>query len=241
MYSKINKLYYRILSAYWMLLLLDMDRGRSMAKISFAQNGEDLIIWQALSACQIKEPFYLDIGAHHPRKLSNTMLFYLFGFRGMNIEPDPDLFAEFPKSRPEDLNLNVGVGEKETIARFYRMRDPLLNTFNAEEAQRLAQEENMELKSTLDIPVKTINQIFEQAPQKIDVLSLDTEGNDLTILKSLNFSLFRPTVICVETLTFSTRHQGTKLSEFDTLLETHNYQKYADTHINSIYVDTLSQ
>ncbi len=58
----------------------------------------------------LKQPTYLDIGAHHPTYLINTAFFYLKGLRGVCIEPDPFLFAEFKKERKKDTCLNVGIG-----------------------------------------------------------------------------------------------------------------------------------
>ena len=104
-------------------------------KISFSQSGEDLLIKFIFDSLGIKNPSYLDIGAHHPFKLSNTALFYMNGSRGINIEPDPDLFAEFIKFRRKDINLNVGITEHEGHMDFYIISVPTLNTFSAETAR----------------------------------------------------------------------------------------------------------
>src|ERR1035438_1460830 len=76
-------------------------------KTSYSQCGEDLIIRYVFDVLKIPCPVYLDIGAHHPRFLSNTFLFYQQGAHGINIEPDPTLFAAFPKQRNRDTNLNI--------------------------------------------------------------------------------------------------------------------------------------
>ena len=74
-------------------------------KVSYSQKGEDLIIKHIFDGLGIVEPSYLDIGAHHPYHISNTALFYKNGSRGINIEPDPDLFVEINRVRKEDINL----------------------------------------------------------------------------------------------------------------------------------------
>ena len=66
-----------------------------MSKISFSQNGEDLLIQAALAMLGIKNPksmSYLDIGANHPFSLSNTYKFYREGGSGILVEPDPILY-----------------------------------------------------------------------------------------------------------------------------------------------------
>ncbi len=234
----IAKLKKRIMTAKWFLQSFELIHSRASIKMSFSQNGEDLILWQIFSMLGIQQPFYLDIGAHHPKNMSNTMLFYFLGANGINVEPDPRLFTEFPQHRARDLNLNIGIGVEAGTFDFYRMRESSLNTFSLQEAQRLQDEEGIAIVDILNIPVKSINQLLSDANRPVDLLSLDTEGNDYTILKDLNFTKFRPATICVETLTFSTNSTGSKITKIDTLLKDQGYKLYADTHINSIYVES---
>src|SRR5437868_840540 len=87
--------------------LRQLQRNHSdNAQRSWSQCGEDLILQYLLMVLGIKTPSYLDIGAHHPTYMSNTWLFYQQGGRGVCVEPDPALYAEFPKKRPRDTHLN---------------------------------------------------------------------------------------------------------------------------------------
>lgn len=210
---------------------------RSVLKVSFAQNGEDLIAWHALHALGIRQPRYLDIGAHHPVRLSNTALFHLLGGRGMNIEPDPTLFAAFLARRPRDINLNFGVGPLAGEMTFFRMADPLLNTFSAAEAARLEREEGIRLADRTTVRIEKIDTLLDRWDFTPDFLTLDTEGHDLAILQSYDFTRRRPAVICVETLTFSTRTQGRKIFEVADFLVSVGYRVHADTRINTLFID----
>src|SRR3954468_21715772 len=96
------------------------------SKRSFSQCGEDLIVDHIFQQLKIEKPSYLDIGAYHPKRLSNTYLFYLKGSRGINVEPDPSLFEAFLNERQEDINLNIGIGPKSGTADFYIMNEPAL-------------------------------------------------------------------------------------------------------------------
>ena len=64
-------------------------------------DGEDLAINRHTN--NIKNGFYVDIGAHHPVHRSNTCLLYQSGWRGINID-----INEFSL----DLNASVFIGDK---------------------------------------------------------------------------------------------------------------------------------
>ena len=173
-------------------------------KISFSQSGEDLIIKFLFDAIQIAQPSYLDIGAHHPYYLNNTTLFYLSGSTGINIEPDPSLFKQFITERKRDINLNIGISDKESEQDFYLFNVPTLNTFSKEEAAKFEKEGNYFVKETKKIKVQTIENILAQYSNNKfpNFLTIDAEGVDELILKSIDFKTNFPIVICVETLSF---------------------------------------
>ncbi len=214
----------------------DDDLRRAVVRPSFAQCGEDLIAWFVLHEfLGIARPGYVDVGAHHPTHLSNTALFHALGGRGINIEPDPDLFAAFPPARPGDLNLNLGIAPQAGTARFFRMSDPTLNTFSADEAARMERERGIAVREVLDLPVAPLSAVWERAPVPVDFLSIDVEGHDLDVLATLDLTRHRPAVICVETVDFVT---GRKLPAVGEWLAPHGYGLWADTRINSLFVDT---
>ena len=125
------------------------DRAYLAQKISYSQCGEDLIVDFLLThMLKIEKPVYLDIGAHHPWSLNNTMLFYKRGCTGINIEPDPVLFADFPRFRSKDININKGVGFAgyPAIADFYIMSYKALNTFSKAEAERIASTSDVKIR-----------------------------------------------------------------------------------------------
>lgn len=207
---------------------------------SYAQAGEDMIVDFVFRAVGVDKPTYLDIGAHHPTHLSNTHFFYARGCRGVNVEPDPDLFQAFVATRPEDVNLNVGVGEAtDTILPFHVMSTRTLNTFSKEEAQRYCETGMHSIERVIDVPVRGINDIIAKhfggvAP---DFVSIDVEGLDVEIVRSIDLAMYRPAVICVETLTFSETRQEEKVPEIAEYLGSQGYMSYADTYINTIFVD----
>jgi FkbM family methyltransferase len=206
-------------------------------KISYSQAGEDLIIRFIFDALGINKPSYLDVGAHHPFKFSNTALFYHNGSRGINIEPDLSLLREITKWRIEDLNLNIGVAKNEGSLDFYIMSISTLNTFSKLDAEKF-QGEGYKILETRKIKVVPISEIITKHCHNVfpDFLSLDAEGMDEEILYSIDYEKSSPTVICVETISFSNNGTGVKNDEIIDFLKNKGYMAYADTHINTIFV-----
>jgi FkbM family methyltransferase len=205
--------------------------------LSFAQVGEDRIIRFLFQSKGIKHPSYLELGVFHPDKFNNTYLFYCSGSRGVLVEADYTLIPSIKNVRPRDLLLNVGVGEGDPSEMiFYIFKDRGLNTFDETEAKN-RMEAGAEFIKTVKVPIKSINSIlsenFESPP---DLLSIDIEGLDLFVLKSLNYSKFPIPVICAETCAYSNNHIKETNPEIEQFLSSQGYFVYADTYVNTIFV-----
>jgi len=215
----------------------DKNIGRT-----YAQSGEDVIVDFIFKHILKHDKItYFDIGAHHSTYLSNTALFYKMGSTGICVEPDPILHDEIRKARPKDTCLNIGIGfSKDEIItedlEFFIMSSRTLNTFSRKEAERLDQEGTYKIVDKKKIPVVHLHTLFNKYYIP-DFLSIDVEGIDLEILKSIDFSLYRPKVLCIETAEFSPIPPGKK--EYDSInyLVEQNYMVYADTFNNTIFID----
>jgi FkbM family methyltransferase len=205
---------------------------------SWSQCGEDLILRYLFDLLHIARPSYIDIGAHHPWYYNNTYLFYRQGARGVNVEPDPSLHAGLRRARPRDVNLNIGIGPREDELEFYIMSSRTLNTFSAGEARKYVEHHGMRIVDTQRIKVQTFAQAVDaHLGHTPDLVSLDVEGLDLEVLRSIDFSRYRPHAFCVETISYSQGDgSGVKSPEIHALMLASGYRLYADTHINSIYV-----
>jgi FkbM family methyltransferase len=206
---------------------------------SWSQCGEDLVIDFLFQQLNIEKPSYIDIGAHHPSFINNTFLFYRKGARGINIEPDSALLEEFKLKRKEDINLGIGIGEEEATTDFFIMNEPTLNTFLREEAERMVNENsNAEIREIKKIRIRTLQAVINEynGGKFPDLLSIDVEGLDEVILRSVNFEKDPPKVMCVETLTFSSIGKGKKKTELIEFIKGKGYMVYADTYINTIFV-----
>lgn len=217
-----------------------LGKNRHAGTTSYSQCGEDLIIKHILyEYLAMRNPSYLDIGAHHPTYLSNTYLFYERGSKGVCVEPDPLLFAQIENERKRDICLNVGVGFSEaTVADFYIMSCRTLNTFSREEAERYQSYGTHRIQEVVKLPLLSVNSILEKYfSSGPDFVSLDVEGMDFEILKSFDFSRYRPPVFCVETLSYAEDQSEQKIEEIMQLMKSKGYFSYADTYINTIFVD----
>jgi FkbM family methyltransferase len=212
-------------------------RTNAFKKISYSQCGEDLIIDYIFKLRQIHQPTYLDIGANHPFHLSNTALFYNSNSLGVNIEANPSLMADFYKNRPNDVNLNIGVGANNAEMDFFIMENDTLSTFSKDEAENLIKF-GKKLKEIKKIQITGIEQIlityFKEAGP--DLLTIDVEGLDLEILRAINYVKFAPKIICVEAAEYSPIGAGERKNQIIEFLETKNYYEYANTNLNAIMV-----
>ena len=218
------------------VVLHDPD-NRSVAR-SYSQQGEDLIVDSICGFLKVEKPTYLDVGAADPSGDNNTYLFYRKGCRGVLVEPNPALCRRLREVRPKDTLLNIGIGTTDQAqADYYVMSGAWLNTFSKEQAERVVSSPGSmnRIEKVLKMPLVNINKIihehFQGAP---DFVSIDTEGLDFDILKSLDFERFRPKIICVETLVVYTTKEDPRIRE---LMHSKGYTVRGSTFVNTIFVD----
>jgi len=167
--------------------------------ISFSQQAEDLHIQRILG--DKPNGFYVDIGAYHPFQYSNTQLFYSKGWRGINIEPNPENFKLFEECRPADINLNIAVSDTMEELTYYQFNTPAINSFSKSHADDWAARPGHFLTGTTSIQCQPLSFILQShLPQNtcIDFMNIDVEGMDLEVLQSNNWGKFRPRLLLVE-------------------------------------------
>lgn len=213
---------------------------RAAGNESYSQSGEDLIVAFAMGYLGIGPHLtYLDVGANDPIRFSNTYYFYRKGHSGVLVEPDEALCRRLRETRPGDTVLEAGIGA--TIgageADYYVMNFDGLNTFSREEAEHQAASSRgrISIRRVIKRPLLNINDVMEThfrgAPT---FLSIDTEGLDLAILRTIDFERFRPPIICAETLVSATRRTRPEIPEF---LATRGYAARGGSFVNTIFVD----
>ena len=176
-----------------------VERLDPFVNLAYSQDGEDMVLRRLFE----RKPsgFYVDVGAHHPFRFSNTCYFYRRGWRGINIDPNPDAIKAFLRDRPADINLSFGVSEEPGNIAFHFFNEPALNTFDVELAAERSRIPGYRLLETKSVPVRRLDDLlaeFLPPNQKIDFLSVDVEGLDLSVLRSNDWNRFRPHLLLVE-------------------------------------------
>ncbi len=174
----------------------------------FSKNGEDYLLWTFFG--HKNSGFFLDIGAFDGRYISNTYVFELMGWRGICVEPNPDVFLLCRKNRPASLCIQAACTdstEKKTI-RFYAEKTGLLSTtLNHKDIHRSVRKRYEQKKmdfpgfSEKQVPATTVKRIVEKyAPDipEIDFLSIDTEGNEARVIQGIDFKNCSIRVVIVE-------------------------------------------
>jgi FkbM family methyltransferase len=206
---------------------------------SYSQEGEDMVLRRIFEKQTVG--FYVDVGAHHPRRFSNTNFFYRRGWRGINIEPSPDALRAFRSSRPRDINLQLGVSDGAATLTYYCFDEPALNTFDPVLLKQRLETTPYKLLKTIDVSVQRLDEILKKhlpAGQAVDFLSIDVEGLDLSVLKSNEWQTFRPRCVLVEALK-SSLEEAMKGNIFH-FMKAQGYDLLGKTFNTLIFVDPVS-
>ena len=165
---------------------------------AYALEGEDLILDRFFHG--VNNGFYVDVGAYHPSRFSNTFRFYLRGWRGINVEPNPDAIALFNMLRPRDINLNLSVSNDDNPKTLFCFEEGALNSFDSELSSD-REKRGFKIVRKLEVSPFTLSEIFKKyLPEStnIDFLSIDTEGHELEVISSNDWDLYRPRVVLLE-------------------------------------------
>ena len=165
-------------------------------KKSYSMNNEDIAVIDYFK--DKKDGFYVDVGCHHPTYINNTYLLHKQNWSGINIDVSQFSIDLFNYMRPQDLNYNCAISNKnEIIKLFFQKEFSQLSTIENTQAKIVFQG-NIKQK---EIQAFTLNEILSRdkyKDTKIDFLNIDVEGADLKVLEGLSFDKFKPELICVE-------------------------------------------
>ncbi|TGK79436.1 FkbM family methyltransferase [Leptospira bourretii] len=202
---------------------------------SYSQEGEDMVLRDLFG--DKKDGRYVDIGAYDPFRFSNTNYFYELGWTGINIEPSPDGFKKFEIHRKRDQNLNIGIGLEESELVYYRFEEAALNTFDAERVKFLEENTNYRSKDNVKVKVRPLSNVLQQFPldKEIDFMNIDVEWNEISVLKSGDWTKFRPKVILIEILNFDL--ETITNNPIHLLLKEFGYYFYCKTPRTCFYLD----
>ncbi|MBT32108.1 MAG: SAM-dependent methyltransferase [Thalassobius sp.] len=204
--------------------------------ISYSQDGEDVVLNSYYENKEDYKGFYVDVGAHHPFRFSNTQFFYNKGWKGINIDATPNSMHLFKKFRKKDINLEVGIGSKKDQMIFYCFDEPALNSFSEDLSISRENSTNYKIVEKIEVPILRLETILDEYVKDgvdIDFLTIDVEGLDYEVLLSNNWIKYRPKFLLVEAL--DSEISKISQSEVYSFLIKKNYQLVAKTQRTLIF------
>jgi len=208
--------------------------------ISFSKSGDDIQLMKLIN--QSTPGTYVDIGCWHPVKASNTYFFYLRGWKGICIDPNPELKILYDKIRPKDVFVTCALGNNAGNLNYYMLNDNFssMNTLNYDFLKSKKMEK--EIKKTIKIPTRSLKMVLDDKVSindRLDFFDIDAEGYDLEVLKSNDWSKYRAKIIVIET---DIPLQGDVVSETTQYLEHVDYRLIGKSIIsgdlgNLFYID----
>ncbi|MFJ8102444.1 FkbM family methyltransferase [Lysinibacillus sp. NPDC096212] len=202
------------------------------SRTSYSQFGEDILIESVLEKIKFKgNGLFIDVGAYHPYKYSNTYALYKKGWKGINIEPTPykiDLFNVF---RPKDINLGIGISSTTSQKDFYIYDENAYNTTEEHVVQQRISQNNLNFREMKVLEFSPLSKIVEDYLPEIDIhlLTIDVEGHELEVLQSYSWEKHKPSIIAVEIFDLNN-------SEIKLFLEKLGYVFMAKTIATGIFV-----
>ncbi len=168
---------------------------------TYSQHGEDAHLLSELTRTagrNVGDVFYVDVGAGHPTRLSNTYLLYRHGAKGIVIEPNRELLRQHRFFRKRDIHLPIGCGSTAGLGRFHVSATPVLSSFCENEIQG-GKIRGMKILREEYVPIFPLDAVMREFPCiRIDVLSIDAEGLDLDVLKGAGETLRHTVLLVVE-------------------------------------------
>ena len=203
---------------------------------SYSQCGEDLFIRDTILGEKedVGKGFFVDIGAYHSIKFSNTYGVYQLEWRGINIEPNPEVKGLFAYYRKEDINVCCGISntEKRTLE-YYMYEEPAYNGFRRETYLKEVEEGQIKFIRKISVPVYSLKEILDcYHVKEIDFMSIDVEATELEVLQSNDWDKYRPTWLLIEQMEECRDIMGSEVYRY---LEAMGYEFRTKINITSVY------
>ena len=198
---------------------------------SYAQNFEDVMLWRALG--HVEHGFYIDVGAHDPVVDSVSRAFYERGWRGVHVEPLPELAEALRRDRPDEDVVQAVLAQHPGIVSFHEIPGTGLSTLDAGIAERHV--EAGYTARAVDVIAITMDTLLARyADREIHWLKLDVEGAEGAVLAGWTAPTPRPWIVVVEST--SPMSQDDSAASWSAVLERKDYACAWFDGLNRFYV-----
>lgn len=199
--------------------------------------GEDLLI--DLYLRRMPPGYYVDVGAHHPFRFSNTFLLKERGWSGINIDPNPESIEAFRQFRPGEANVQALVSDSHEPVTLYRFDTPALNTTDAAFRDASLAAGAKLVGEPVTLTPRRLSEILDEhlAPgQSIGLLSIDVENAEMAVLRSIDWTRHRPALIAIEVTNRLTIRDVLE-AESCRVLTGQGYEPVARTYSTAFFID----
>ncbi|BAT58478.1 hypothetical protein GJW-30_1_01004 [Variibacter gotjawalensis] len=202
-------------------------------RIAYGQRFEDI----HLMRCFGDQPsgFYIDVGAGHPVIDNVSFLFYLAGWRGITVEPNPKLARLSRVARQRDTQQECVVGASVGEAAYYQVEE--FHGFSTTVASNadLVRDNFEKAAHVRSVPMTTLAVLCAaHAPAEIDFLKVDVEGAEKDVLGGNDWTKYRPKVVLAEALAPVTQEES--FAEWEPILLNNGYRFALFDSLNRYYV-----
>jgi FkbM family methyltransferase len=204
------------------------------AKLTYSHVGEDRILNFLF---QDKTGYYVEVGCNHPKKASNTFLFYNKGWRGISIDAHAEMIELQKKERNQDISIMAAISNVEKEVEFTSFVDSMVSSIDEGRVEVANQSDYHQLKAVTKMTTVTLNSILKKnkAPTSFDFLLIDVEGHDFNVLKSIDLNIYRPKLIMIEVLNFDL--ENASANEVVVYLKSKNYKLIGQLIFNCFFLE----
>jgi len=198
-------------------------------RLSYGQFGEDAVLQALVPATP---GFYIDIGSGHPILGSNTYALYELGWQGILVDPVRANIELARRIRPSDTSIHAAIGMSDsTVIDFIEFEVYQYSTTSESRAAEVTALGH-KIAARYEVEVLQLRNILpDEIPAGPTVMSVDVEGEEMSVLESNDWDSFRPDVLLVEDLNPPIQRK-TPVSEF---LSSKNYELVGIAGVTGIY------
>jgi hypothetical protein len=200
-------------------------------KKQYSKCGEDLFLNDYFK--NTYKGSYIDLGAFHPFRGSNTHFLYKKGWSGINIDLNKESIDLFKLARPTDINLNLAISDVKQKIKTYKNKNlGIMNTINPKFASIFLK--NFYIKEVFSYTLNDVLDKYTVKNKKIELIDIDAEGSEHLILKNLDFEKYRFKLILVESHKFN-EYFAKETEKVHKLLTSKNYSFLKQLGETSVY------
>ena len=185
---------------------------------------EPELVWEYIK--DFSPGYFVEVGANDPFSLSQTWHLEQKGWKGVLVEPLPERADALSKNRPNSQVFQVACGSPGNVGEinFYIGEADQLSSL-----EKYVDDPNVNYVKTIKVKVMTLDSILDEAKiNRVDFVSIDTEGTELEVLKGFSLNKWKPKLLLIEDKVHSLKKHF--------YLKKQNYKLVRRTGLNNWYI-----